>query len=201
MNAIRARRWPVVRHGLLATLVALLWLPLSHVQAQGPSTPPKAAADTGQAGAIRVYVDCEARGCDFDFFRDQLRWVNFVRDRLFSDVLLLVTSLETGAGGSEVTISAIGGEKFKGRADTAVVFIGPNDASDIARRNLARTFSLLLAPYAAKTPLASRLDLTYRAPTSAQANPKSVKDPWNFWVYRISANGYDVPPISGPIIM
>lgn len=155
-----------------------------------PATQPPTAADTSQAGALRVFVDCESRGCDYDFFRDQLRWVNFVRDRLFSDVLLLVTSLETGSGGSEVTITAIGGERFKGRADTAVVFINPNDARDVARRSLTRTFALLLAPYAAKTPLASRLDLTYRAPTNAPTNPKAVKDPWNFWVYRISANGY-----------
>lgn len=156
------------------------------IRAQSPAP----ATDTTQAGALRVFVDCESRGCDFDFFRDQMRWVNFVRDRLYADVLLLVTSLETGSGGREVTISAIGGERFKGRADTAVVFINPNDANDIARRSLARTFSLMLAPYAAKTALASRLDMTYRAPTGAQTNPKAVKDPWNFWVYRVSANGY-----------
>ena len=155
-------------------------------------TPPGAtpAPDTSQAGAVRVYLDCQSSRCDYDFFRDQMRWVNFVRDRLVSDVLLLVTSLRTGSGGLEYTISAIGQGANRGRADTAVVFVAPNDADDVIRRQLARTFSLLLGPYAARTPLASRLTLSYAAPTTAAASPKSVKDPWNFWVYRVSVNGF-----------
>ena len=39
-------------------------------------------------------------------------WVNFVRDRLFADVTILVTSLRTGAGGQQLTVSAIGGESI-----------------------------------------------------------------------------------------
>jgi hypothetical protein len=154
----------------------------------GAVVPP--ATDTTQAGAIRVFVDCQSGRCDFDFFRDQMRWINFVRDRLFSDVLLLVTSLRTGGGGTEYTIAAIGNDKFKGRADTAIVIAAPNDADDVVRRQLARTFALLLGPYAARTPLASRLDLTYRAPSVSPASPKAVQDPWDFWVFRLSANGY-----------
>jgi hypothetical protein len=188
----------VLRIAAAAVLLAVVpAAPLvSPLQAQAPATPPPvslppaAGADTTQAGAIRVFVDCQSSNCDFDFFRDQMRWVNFVRDRLFSDVLLLVTSLRTGAGGNEYTITALGNDKYKGRADTAVVIAAPNDAQDVVRRNLARTFSLLLAPYAAKTALASRIDLTYRAPTTAPTNPRAVNDPWNFWVYRISASGY-----------
>ena len=104
-----------------------------------------AAPDTTQADAIRAYLDCQGSRCDYDFMRDQIRWVNWVRDRLFADVQLLVTSLRTGAGGTEYTVAAIGVNKYKGRADTTVVFVNPNDADDVARRSLARTFSLLLA--------------------------------------------------------
>jgi hypothetical protein len=122
--------------------------------------------------------------------RDQLRWVNWVRDRLFADVQLLVTSLRTGAGGTEYTISAIGMQAYRGRADTAVVAIEPAETDDNARRRLARMFSLLLAPYAARTALADRITLSYAAPTTAPASPQSVRDPWNFWVYRVGASGF-----------
>lgn len=181
---------------LIPTLLTCLMLviPLGAAMAQAPvprATPlPASAPDTSQAEAVRVYLDCQSSRCDFDFFRDQMRWVNFVRDRLVSDVLLLVTSLRTGSGGSEYTITAIGQTANRGRADTAVVFVAPNDADDVVRRQLARTFSLLLGPYAARTPLASRLSVNYAAPTTAAASPKSVQDPWNFWVYRVSVNGY-----------
>ncbi len=146
--------------------------------------------DTARIGAVRVYLDCQTRGCDFDFMRDQIRWSTWVRDRLVADVQLLVTSLRTGSGGSEYTIEAIGLERYKGRADTAQVFTSPNDADDVVRRQLARTFSLLLAPYAAKTPLAARLSMAYVDATGATALAQQPKDRWNNWVYRISASGY-----------
>ena len=160
----------------------------SSLAAQAPAT--ATSADTARAGAVRAFLDCQSSGCDFDFMRDQIRWATWVRDRLVADVQLLVTSLRTGSGGTEYTVTAIGLERFKGRADTVVVFTNPNDAADAIRRQLARTFSLLLAPYAAKTPLAARLTLTYADPTGGAAMAQPSKDRWNFWVYRISGNGY-----------
>ncbi len=165
---------------------ALLTFAAGRAHAQ---TPVAAPADSS-AGAIRVYLDCQSSRCDFDFMRDQLRWVNWVRDRMFADVQLLVTSLATGSGGSEFTVNAIGLEKYRGHADTAVVFIQPNEADDVARRSLARTFSLLLAPYAAKTELASRLSISYAAPSATSEAAKPARDRWNFWTYRIGTNGY-----------
>ncbi len=104
--------FPVTRVISSATALALtltLAIPWSSA-AQAPTTAATASAapDTSQAGAIRAFLDCQSRGCDFDFMRDQIRWVNWVRDRLFADVQLLVTSLRTGAGGTEYTVTAIG---------------------------------------------------------------------------------------------
>lgn len=148
-----------------------------------------AQADT-TSGPAKVFVDCQAMGCDQDFFVDQLKWVNFVRDRLFADVTILVTSLRTGAGGQEMTVSAIGGDRYKGRADTVRVVSQPNDASDVIRRRLLRTFSLLLGPYAARTSVAENMSVSYLPLEGAPSTPMTQHDPWNFWVYRISANGF-----------
>ena len=99
-------------------------------------------------------------------------------------------ALRTGSGGTQYTIAAIGGEKYRGRADTVVVYNQPNDAEDVVRRRLVRTFSLVLGPYAAKTSVAQRLNLSYTAPSGAAGSPQPIKDPWNFWIYRVSANGF-----------
>lgn len=148
------------------------------------------AVDTSQSLGVKVFLNCQNARCDFDFFRDQMRWVNWVRDRQFADVQLLVTSLRTGSGGNEYTIAAIGNDRYRGRADTVKVSTLPNDADDVVRRSLARTFSLMLAPYAAKSPLAPRLALTYTVPEGWQAETRPPKDRWNYWVYRVSANGF-----------
>lgn len=151
---------------------------------------PTPAPDTAQAGAVRVFLDCNNRGCDREFFVTELRWANFMRDRLDADVHVIATTLQTGSGGYEYTIVALGQKKFGGRADTLVVVANPNDANDVIRRMLLRTFTQLLLPYAVKGPLASRLTIAYAAPSGGPQTPKDLKDKWNFWTYRIQGNGF-----------
>ena len=175
----------VVRVLVLVAIAAFSLANAPDAAAQAP-----AAADTSQSDGVRVFVDCQNAYCDRQYFVDQMKWVNFVRDRLFADVTLLVTSLRTGSGGTQYTIAAIGGDKYKGRADTVLVYNLPNDAEDVVRRRLVRTFSLVLGPYAAKTSVAQQLNLTYTAPSGTAGTSQTIKDPWNFWIYRVSANGF-----------
>ncbi|HLA91122.1 MAG TPA: hypothetical protein VJL28_11900 [Gemmatimonadaceae bacterium] len=152
-------------------------------------TPPPDTANR-QADALRVFLDCDTSGCDEDFFITEIPFVNFTRDRTFGDIHLLVTSLATGAGGSQYTVKFIGQRRFAGLADTVVTSVPPNTTSDGRRRELARVFKLGLIRYVATTPLAGRLRVVYDAPSGARGqSPALVKDPWNFWVFRISANG------------
>lgn len=180
-------------------LAALTVTPELLAQAGGgrPGGPPRAAAmaaaeqDTVLKSALRVYLDCQGRvrGCDRDFFVQEMGFVNWVRDRFDSDVHLLVTSLGAGNGGSELTINFLGQKAFAGKVDTLIVSTLPNDADDRVRRELVRTFQLGLAPFIARTPIASRLRLSLvGGPAPQQASPRNVKDKWNFWLYRVDGN-------------
>lgn len=172
---------------LRVAVASLLLLCASRLDAQTGAI----ARDTSQAGLSRVYIDCQTNGCDRDFFVQELRWVNIVRERLEADVHLLVTSLTTGSGGTEYTINAIGLRRWAGRSDTVVVAVEPASPQDVRRRELLRVFGLLLAPYAAQTAESPLLSISYRAPTARPAqSPDAVNDPWNFWVYNVSANAF-----------
>jgi hypothetical protein len=148
------------------------------------------------AGALRVFLDCQGmvRGCDRDFLVQELGYVNWVRDRFDSEIHLLITSLAAGNGGRELTVNFIGQKRFAGRSDTLQVYTLPNDADDRVRREILRTLQLGLAPFVARTPIASRLRVgLVGAPLGASAptmtpNSRNVKDPWNFWLYRVDAN-------------
>lgn len=160
------------------------------LRAQPTGPVAQAAGDTARGATARVFLDCQATGCDQQFFVDQMKWMNFVRDRLFADVVVLVTSLRTGAGGTEHTVMAIGTQQFRGRVDTALVHSEPNDASDVIRRRLLRTFRLLLGPYIARSQMAERLDVAYTMPAGTAAPTAPVHDPWDSWVFRLGASGY-----------
>ena len=138
-----------------------------------------------QDSAVRVFLDCPDTFCDFDYYRTEITFVNWVRDRAFAQVHILLTTQSTG-GGQEYTLSFIGLERFAGEADTLRWTSHAGDTPDDIRRGLAQVMRLGLIRFAARTPLAKQLEVSYGAPAQAAAQ---VRDPWNYWVYRMSVNG------------
>jgi len=171
----------MTRSALLAGLATAL----------GAAAAAQVPADTGAAvqdSAVRVFFDCPgySRGCDFDFVRTEITWVNWVRNREDADVHALITTQSTGGGGNEYTISLIGLRRFAGKGDTLRYYATGTSTQDEDRRGLAHRLQLGLAAYAATTPLAHRLTVLYDAPTAAQA--ATPHDPWNAWVFTVSAS-------------
>ena len=56
---------------------------------------------------IRVFLDCRDN-CFQDFMREEIEFVEYVRDPREADVHVIVTTSTTGAGGRERAISFIG---------------------------------------------------------------------------------------------
>src|SRR6266849_1431987 len=149
---------------------------------------PLAAQDStrsAQDSAPRVFLDCPDTFCDFDYYRTEITFVNWVRDRQFAQVHVLVTTQSTG-GGQQFTVDFIGSERFAGAADTLHWISTTSDTQDDIRRGLARTFRLGLIRFVAKTAVAPNIEISYNAPANAAAQ---VHDPWNYWVFRAQMNG------------
>lgn len=154
--------------------------------APAQETPPAAADTSGDL--LRVFMDCVNTGCDLDFIRTEVRFVNFVRDRLLADVHVLVTSQGTGSG-QEYMLEFRGQGARDGMRDTSRFATRLGDIQDDVRRNLVRVLSQGLVRYARGTSADRLLAITYRPPAAAtQSAARGVRDPWNFWVYRIRAN-------------
>lgn len=145
---------------------------------------------TVQDSALRVFFDCPgfAPACDFDFLRTEITWVNWVRDREAADVHTLISTQQTGGGGIEYTLSIIGRRTFAGRVDTLRYYASSDNTTDEARHGLARALGLGLAAYAARSPLAPHLSVTYEAPSAG--GTAATHDPWNAWVFTISGGAF-----------
>ncbi|MBA2671194.1 MAG: hypothetical protein H0U67_12545, partial [Gemmatimonadetes bacterium] len=72
---------------LVLLLVGSVFLP----NVSWSQTPESATQD-----ALRIFLDCNGPGCDFDFFRTEITFVDYVRDRADADVHVLVTTQGTG---------------------------------------------------------------------------------------------------------
>jgi hypothetical protein len=167
----------------------------------GVVAPARAQESGPREETIDIYFDCQGSGCyDLDFFRREIPWVNWVRDRESADLHVLVTSQRTGGGGLETTLSFIGRGRFEGQDQTLVVHTSGDATQDEIRRAQASRLTLGLGRYLADTPMADRLRIV--APPgnggpggeggarAAGSTANAQDDPWDFWVFRVGANGY-----------
>ncbi len=150
---------------------------------------PGVRAEPASEPRVRAFLDCHTWGCDRNFFVTELSFVLWTQDRLDADVHALLTGLRTGAGGTEVTMVLLGRRLFEGRADTLRIAIPPNSSDDMRRRQLAQALQLGLLPYALRVSGSARFTLRYDAPAEGQLPSEAIRDPWDFWVYRVRANG------------
>ncbi|MEX2468097.1 MAG: DUF481 domain-containing protein [Gemmatimonadota bacterium] len=185
-----------MRHTSLvgAFLLATVLMPMSRAAAQ---------QNTGSQ-LTSLFFDCQAPGCrDDDFFRREIPFVNWVRDREVADVHLLIRSEQTGGGGRQYRLAFIGSGPLEGTDHEVVLSTRADATSDEQRSAIAERVKLGLVPYVQGTPAADRLRVVI---TDAAGGPPSegrpfdgpgageaavaTDDPWDFWVFRINANGF-----------
>jgi len=133
--------------------------------------------------APKVFIDC--RGCDRNYFREHITYVNYVRDRKDADIHILITDQQTGSEGREYTFAFIGLKEYTGSDYTLVYASGPNDTRDEIRQAQLEVLERGLFPYLVETPIADYIYLDFRE----KLEPTAVVDPWKFWVFSISADG------------
>lgn len=154
------------------------------------ATPATSQSNAGTSAPIRVFLDCGASGCDFDYLRTEIPYVDYVRDRAVASLHVLVTTQSTGSGGIEHTLTFIGLRNFAGITDT-LTYVSPQSSSvDDRRKGIAQTLKLGLVRYLARTASADRVQVSF-APASSTTSTlaASTRDPWNYWVFQTRASG------------
>jgi len=173
---------------LLSLVVTALLLASPAAAADSTAT---AARDTlpARAGALRVYTNCPDCGtADHEYVRTHLTFVDHVRDPQYADVQILVTLQSTGGGGSEITVTFLGLGRFAGLRDTLRCFTQASDTEEMNRRAVTQVCKLGLVRFAARTPLAEGIAISYAEPP-ATAAPRAA-DHWHHWVFTTSLNGW-----------
>jgi hypothetical protein len=157
----------------------------------GATIDPLSAQDTTatQNGTLRVFLDCAFR-CDLNHFRREIPFVNYVRDRQDADVHILGTRQGAGAG-TEYAFTFIGLGQYANHEDTLRFMASSTNTQDETREAQTHLLALGLIPFVSSTPVAQRLRVLYTPPEEEVRSGVvgQEDDPWNFWVFRISANG------------
>lgn len=147
---------------------------------------PETILSQNSTETIDVFLDCR-RACDESYVRDEINFVNYVRNQEDADVHLLITSQRTGNGGEEYTLNFIGGNEFVGVNRTLTYFSAQSDTQDEERIGLNRYITRGLFSYLMDRPIADDLNINYVA-TEGSSQSDSETDNWDYWVFDISAD-------------
>ena len=132
-----------------------------------------------------IFIEC--RFCNQDFIKEEIPYVDYVRDRLDADIHIMETSQQTGSGGDEYSLYFIGQSMFNGMNDTLSFTSRVDDTDDQIRKERVRIIQIGLVPYLLKTSMASRISVDV---ANVQSSPKKVEDKWNNWVFKIRGNSF-----------
>lgn len=140
-------------------------------------------ADTAvqRENAIRVFIDCFY--CDINYIREEIPYVNYVRDVKEAQVYILETRELTGSGGRKYTYAFVGQKEFEGKNDTLVYASRPDDSRDISRIWRTQMLKMGLMSYVARTPLFEEVVIQPTEQITAQV----VEDKWRNWVFELEA--------------
>jgi hypothetical protein len=156
----------------------------------GAFAEPAASQDveTEMPARLAIFLDCAF--CYEDFVRQEMTYLDHVRDREVAGVHVLVTQENTGAGGRAQTFDLIGLGPFQGMDFSTVYTINVDATESEAREGFLRTLRAALVPYLMQTPMADRLQVDV-APSEAEASQQAQPedDPWDHWTIEMYWDG------------
>jgi len=109
--------------------------------------------------AARVFIDCSS--CDMSYTRQEIPWINYVRDVREAQVYVLVTRQNSGNGGNLYTYVFHGMDIFAGMDDTLTYTSNPYETSTEIRERRTNLLKAGLLRFASRTPVIHEIDITH----------------------------------------
>ncbi|MBC7884087.1 MAG: hypothetical protein H7X99_01330, partial [Saprospiraceae bacterium] len=120
---------------------------------------------------------------------NELKMVDYVRDRFLCDVHVIMNVQFNGGGGESTTLSFLGQNQFAGLKDTLNYFNNAVATEDQKRKKMLQHLKLGLIQFISKSPLAEKIEINYLADES-ENKVQQKNDPWNFWQFSIGGSGF-----------
>lgn len=136
-----------------------------------------ASNESLRAGAVKVFLDC--RNCDMNYTRQQIPYINYVRDVKEAEVFVLVTNQNAGNGGNQFTYTFQGQGKFAGQNDTLTYTSTPDQTGTVIREKRTNMLKMGLMRYVAKSPMFDEIEIRHNKDLEAE----QVVDRWNNWIF------------------
>ena len=144
-------------------------------------------AQENQEGYLikKLVVMVDSSLCPIDILSQNIPFVEFVREKEKANVVVEI-SQEIREGQIIFNLQFIGQKEFEGKKYDLSLNLPETSESSRIRQELVKIIKLGLVPLAGKTEQATKLKINLQE----EVKPTAVFDPWNFWVFSLSANSF-----------
>ena len=140
-----------------------------------------------QNNSIKLFLKCS---CDSNYIRDQINYIDYVRDQEDANIILEVYGDPNGNRG-KYSIYFIGKNNFIGMDDKLSFESHPKMTNDEIRSGLKDKIQTGILKYLVKTTDINDLNISITKPESnISDNDSLIVDKWKNWIFEISASGY-----------
>ena len=121
--------------------------------------------------------------------REEIEWVDFVRQPQDADVHVLSASNSTGGGGEETVLRFVGLGRFQGVNTELKSISQTGDTENVRRDKMLRTLTVGLLGYVERAGGGGDLRISVEAREGGTGQTTDKDDPWRAWVFSIRGGG------------
>ena len=136
---------------------------------------------------IKLFINCDR--CDMNFIRQEIAYIDHVRDQGLANVQLQINDVRNATGGRTFDMIFIGREEFSDMKQELEYTTSTTDTNDDVRRGLVHYIETGLLPYLLETGQLESIQVNLREGSSAKQDYSTSVDRWNYWIFEVSGGG------------
>lgn len=136
----------------------------------------------GDKPPVRLFTECN---CDKNYIRQEIGYVNHVRDQSLANVQLFIYDVVNGSGGRTYSLDFKGIDVFENIFVKLVYETTATMTSDEVRNGLVTKIKSGLLRYVLESNLAEEIIYTINVDGTGEIVDVAIDDPWNNWLFEV----------------
>ncbi|MEL7124466.1 MAG: DUF481 domain-containing protein [Bacteroidota bacterium] len=142
-----------------------------------------------QTETVSLHVNCP-QGCDMNYIRQEIKYLNHVREQGLADVQAFITRIRAGNGGDVYELLFTGKKDFEGIDQKLVYETNPNQTWDEIRAGLLKRIEAGVLPYLLNSGFEEEVSINVDYEISQGIeSPVAQSDPWDYWIFEVNGSG------------
>ncbi len=131
---------------------------------------------------IKLFTECN---CEKSYVKQEINFVNHVRDQGLANVTLFIYDIANGSGGRTFMLEFKGAATYEDLSGKLSFESTANMTSDEVRKGLVDKIKLGLLPFVLNSDLADNVTYSINKAGMGQIQDIDFDDPWNNWIFEI----------------